>query len=332
MQKIAVVGAGFIGQTHIEAYQTLENVKITAVVDANKTAAESAAAKASCAWYVDLADALSKAEIDIVDVCLPTFLHEENVIMAAQAGKHVLCEKPVTFTLESFDRMQTACLDNDVKFMVAQVVRWHPEYTRIRDMIRANDLGSLRMIYAKRISQHPAWSSWFTDPQKSGGGLFDLHVHDIDYLYSLLGMPKSVSAVGWQSAKGCWNHICSRLVWADGHAAICEGSIAMTGEYPFSVELRVNGERGTLDYAFSAGHNLKDGENVSRFRWYPVEGGAQELSIAQYDMFAAELGAFVDAIETGGEIPIPPVASRQVLEIVIGIRESLEKGSITVNF
>lgn len=330
MQNIAVVGVGFIGQTHIASYRSMENVKITAIVDADKEAAQKAAEEIGCAWYADLKEAISAAEIDIVDICLPTFLHEESVIAAAQAGKHVLCEKPVTFTLESFDRMWKACKENHVKFMVAQVVRWHPEYVRIRKMIQDGELGEIRMVYEKRISQHPGWSSWFKDPEKSGGGLFDLHVHDIDYLYSVFGMPEKVSAVGWKSETGCWNHISSRLTWANGLNAVCEGSIAMTGDFPFSVEFRANGNKGTVDYAFSAGHNLKDGENLSRFRYFQEGTEGKVLTIEQYDMYTEELIAFVDTIENDKEVPIPPTESRNVLEIVMGIRQSLENGGESV--
>ena len=81
-----------------------------------------------------------------------------------------------------------------------------------------------------------------TDPEKSGGGLYDLNIHDIDFLYSVLGMPKSVYAVGGRAFR-CWNHISTSLVWEDGTKAVCETSLEMTGNYPFSIEFRGTGDK-----------------------------------------------------------------------------------------
>ena len=326
MQKVIVVGAGFIGRTHMEAWTRMKNAQLAAVVDQNGDVGREAAALFGAPYYATLQEAMQQEDATIADVCLPTFLHEACVLEAAAAGKHVLCEKPVTFELDSFDRMADACAHSGVRFMTAQVVRWDPAYAHIADMLRAGEFGAVRTVCTRRLSQHPGWSSWFRDPKKSGGGLYDLHVHDLDYVYSLFGMPCRVYASGWKSPDGCWNHICTELAWENGQTALCESSIAMTGAFPFTVEARINGERGTVDYAFSAGHNLHDGVAAARFQWYPADGEPAQLAPAKADMYEAELSAFADAVETGAEPPIPPAQTRQVLRIVLGVRASLESG------
>ena len=169
------------------------------------------------------------------------------------------------------DRMANACKENNVRFMVGQVARWWPEFTVIKDYLDKDKLGKIHMIYEKRLAQHPNWATWHRDPSKSGGGLYDLNIHDIDFLYSLFGLPEKVYAIGWKSPSGCWNHITSSLTWADGTNATCETSLEMTGNYPFSIEFRGTGDKGTLEYTLAAGFNIKDGEAGSKFMLYPAE-------------------------------------------------------------
>ena len=185
------------------------------------------------------------------------------------------------------------------------------------------------MVYEKRCCQHPTWSTWHRDPAKSGGGLYDLNVHDIDYLYSLFGKPNRVYAIGWKSASGCWNHVCTSLEWEGGPKAICETSLEMTGNWPFSIELRATGDKGTIAYALTAGVNINDGTRGSNLNWYPAgEENTYPLNVEQTDMFAGEIGEFFAAIRENRPAAVTPQDSRNVLEIVVAIRKSLEEGCV----
>ncbi len=331
MLNVAVLGTGYIGLAHIEAYKSVPDAKVVAIVDKSKEnglkGAE--AVGGECAYYATLEEAAAAQKIDIADICLPTSLHEEFVIKAANAKCNVLCEKPVTFDLESFDRMTGACKDNDVSFMVAQVARWWPEFITIRDYIQQDKLGKVHMIYEKRLAQHPNWTAWHRRPEVSGGGLYDINIHDIDFLYSIYGMPCRVYATGWKSPSDCWNHVCTSLIWADGTKAVCETSLEMTGNFPFSIEFRGCGDKGTLVYSLTAGHNIKDGERGNSFAYYPAgEDKVVSLESEQKDMFAAEIGEFVGAVIKGTEVPVTPAQSRQVLEIILASKKSLEEGVV----
>lgn len=329
MFKVAVVGLGYIAQNHLEAYRSMSDVTIAAVVSRSAEKGEKAAQTYGCRHYETLDAALAAEKLDVVSICVPTYLHEEYVIKAARAGCHVLCEKPVTFTLESLDRMVAACEENGVRFMVAQVARWWPEFITFKDYIDHDKLGSLHMVYEKRICQHPTWATWHRDPAKSGGGLYDLNVHDIDYLYSLFGMPARLRAIGWKSPTGCWNHVCTSLEWKSGVKAVCETSLEMTGNFPFSIELRATGDKGTLSYALSAGVNINDGEHGSNMNWYPAsEETVQPLEVEQTDMFAGEIREFLDAIRDNRPAVVTPQDSRNVLQIVLAIKKSLEEGVV----
>lgn len=329
MFKVAIVGMGYIAQNHIAAMKAIPDVEITAVISRSAEKGAKAAAEVGCKHYATLEEAVANEQINVVDICVPTYLHEEYVIKAAKAKCHVLCEKPITFELDSLDRMIVACEENGVRFMVAQVARWWPEFMTVKEYIDQGKLGDLHMIYEKRTCQHPTWATWHRDPAKSGGGLYDLNVHDIDYLYSLFGKPNRVYAIGWKSPTGCWNHVCASLEWASGAKAICETSLEMTGNYPFSIQLRATGDKGTLDYALTAGMNINDGERGSNLNWYPAgDEQTYPLNVEQTDMFAGEIVEFFTAIRENRPAVVTPQDSRNVLEIVLAMRKSLEEGCV----
>ncbi|NLC40019.1 MAG: Gfo/Idh/MocA family oxidoreductase [Clostridiaceae bacterium] len=327
MLNVAVVGAGYIGLAHIAAYKQIDNAQVVAVIDTNSEKGQEGAKEAGSKSYTSLKDALDNEKIDLVDICLPTVLHEEFTIEAANAKCHVLCEKPVTFTLESYDRMIKACEDNDVYFMVGQVARFWPEFMIIKDYVEKDELGDIHMIYEKRLSRHPNWSDWHTNPEISGGGLYDMNIHDIDYLYSLFGTPEQLYATGWQSPSGCWNHVSTNLTWDNGTQAIVETSLEMTGEFPFSIEFRGTGDKGTIHYSMRGGRNIKDEASAS-FYFFPEGEESQELEAEQTDMFVTEISSYVNAIENGTEAPITPTESRDVLKITLAIKDSLETGEV----
>lgn len=328
MLNVVIIGSGYIGDCHISAYQALDPsiVCLRAVVDANPVSGKKAAEKAGCCYFETLEQAIAACPIDVVDICVPTFLHEMFTLKAASLGKHVLCEKPVTLTLESFDRMYNACRENGVKFMTGQIVRFTPEFMEFSNCIKEGHLGNIHMLSEKRLCQHPAWTSWHRDPQKSGGGLFDLNTHDIDFIYSMFGLPESVSAVGWQNESGCWNHVTTLLRWKDKQA-VCETSLEMIGDYPFSVGVRATGDGGTLDYHATAGVNIKDADTLGSFMYYPTGAAPKEVSVAQYDPFRREIEEFLLAVKNDTPVPIPPEQTRDVLRILLATKEALETGT-----
>lgn len=333
MLKIAIVGGGYISQNHIGAYKAMTDVQVAAVICRNQEHGETVCRETgeNCHYYATLEAAAAAEKIDVVDICTPTSTHEDYVVRAAKLKCHVICEKPVTFDLESFDRMYQACRENHVLFMVAQVARWWPEFLAIKEAVTQGKLGNIHMIYEKRICQHPAWSTWHRDPAISGRGLYDLNVHDIDFLYSLLGMPSKIYANGWKSPTGCWNHVVTNLTWSSGEKAVCETSLEMTGNYPFSIEFRGTGDAGTLCYSMTAGMNINDGDRGCDFMWYPAnQEEVCPIEVEQTDMFAGELRGFLEAVMHKGKVPVTPEESREVLKIVLAIKKSLEEGIVII--
>ena len=132
--KSAVVGLGFIGKTHIEGHVSSGSVELKALVDSNEALGKEVAEKYGVKHYRTIDELFAGQNIDMIDICLPTYLHEACILQAVSAGKHVLCEKPVTLTMESFQRIKEAVNLAGVKFMLAQVLRFWPEYERITEL------------------------------------------------------------------------------------------------------------------------------------------------------------------------------------------------------
>ncbi len=329
MLKIAVIGTGFIGNTHAEACERSKYLELIGIVDKNQDAGRKAADRFGCKYYDDMMKMMEEEEVDIVDICLPTFLHEEYVLAALEKGKHVICEKPVSLTLESVEKMIHTAQRVNRKFMVAQVVRFWPEYAKIKEMYDKGRFGKIRMVYGNRIAQHPNWTSWHCDPKKSGGCLFDLHLHDIDFAFSMFGEVKDVYAVGWKTEQGCWDHIVSILNFKNGVKAVIEGSYAMPAGYPFTTNFRVVGEECGIEYLMKAGINLEDLDSSSRTL---IEfDSKKEPKCVETETgknpYQEELEYFAKCVEEDCEIQkIKPEDSRQVIRLMLAIQESLEKG------
>lgn len=201
--KVAVVGAGNIGQTeHMPAYQNLKDlVEVVAIADINAQRAKEAAAKYGVPKAYDSVDALLADGIpDIVDVCTWNVAHEEVAVKAMKAGAAVICEKPLAHTLESATRIQQVVRETGKPFMMAMVSRFGAEIQMLQEMIKAGELGDIYYAKTGYIRRRGTPIGWFTDTAKSGGGaLIDIGVHNIDAAWYLMGCPKPVRVSGQTS-------------------------------------------------------------------------------------------------------------------------------------
>ena len=124
--KVAIIGCGNIFPMHAESVKGLENTRIVAVCDVKKARAMDKAKQYDCNYYTDYKEMLSKEEIDVVHICLPHYLHAEVAIYAANLGKHILTEKPMSIKLEDAEAMIKAAKDNKVTLGVIFQNRYNP--------------------------------------------------------------------------------------------------------------------------------------------------------------------------------------------------------------
>ena len=193
MLKIGLVGVGGISGAHIPAWEAMEDTELVAICDIRPERMEPYPDNSQ---YTDFEEMLSKEEIDILDICMPTYLHEDFAIKAMEKGIHVICEKPISLKEEDVERVYSTAKKMNVKFMVAQCLRFWPEYELLKELYDTKRYGKLLSGYMGRLGNCPQWSwdNWMKDPERSGLVPYDLHVHDLDFMVYAFGKPTNVQS------------------------------------------------------------------------------------------------------------------------------------------
>jgi predicted dehydrogenase len=327
--KVAVLGLGFMGSTHLRALQTSPLAEVVAVASnepevltgaappkqGNLGAAGEALDLHGIRTYDDFNDAILDPDVEAVDICLPTNLHAPAAIAALRAGKHVLVEKPMGLSGEETDRMMAEANKAGRVLMSAQVLRFSPAYQALADAVRGGRLGAVRSAMFRRRCAAPVWSRWLTDPAQSGGGVFDLLIHDVDQCLWLFGWPAAVSATGYSDLSIGVDTMVASLHYPGIASVTVAGGWHHPKAYPFSMEFTVIGDRGTLDYHSS-------GRAPTLFH---ADGEASVLQIEERDGYAAEIEYFLECCQ-GNRTPdrCPPsesAAAVKLMRMLIAARE-----------
>ncbi len=265
--KVGIIGLGFMGTTHFGIHRQLGKSEIAAVADVDKK-------KLSGDWsrvignigggdnskpvdlsgirtYKDAMDLIADPDIDMVDICVPTYLHEQYATVALKSGKHVLCEKPVGRTLEEAKRITEAAEKSEKFFSAGLCVRYWPEYRHAFELYRSGRLGKMVSATFKRVSPNidgNAWENWFMKSDLSGGALLDLHLHDTDLVRYFFGRPKAVTSfglAGFRSDRGI-DHVFTHYDFGKGTLVTAEGSWAPAKTTPFEMSFQIVCEKGTV--------------------------------------------------------------------------------------
>lgn len=328
--KIGILGAGMMGNAHINGFRSFgqQNAEYAAICDIDRDKCEAFAGKYGLRAYTNLDDLFADKEIDIIDICLPSFMHEEFAVKVANAKKHLLVEKPIAFTLEAAKNIYGAAEKNGVRIMVAQVLRFWPEYVRIKEIYESGEIGDLVTIYAARLGQMATWCDWYQDPLKSGETLMNLTLHDIDFLHFMLGKPKSVYSAGKKDAMNNYNDVMNIFKFERGVNVMVDGSLSMTAGYPFTMRMRVLGTKGSLEFTFISGENIGP-ESTSSLVMYKPNDGGKLVEVNNYDAYGMEVRYFVDCIINGA--PTETVSKESILNVLASVtaaKKSLEDGKV----
>ena len=250
---VGVIGSGFMGQTHIAAFEKCESVnkiKILTVPESTKQAEQLMTENAKVVSVETNAEKFFTSDVDAFDICTPTSSHAELVRKAIDMKKPVLCEKPLAIESSLGCELVEEAENAGVLFMVAQVMRFWPEYKYLTDTIESEKLGKLCNVSMFRYSPIPGWgvNQWFKDLKISGGTLFDLHIHDIDYLQFALGTPKRLNGLGYKCQNLAYTDITTTLDFDDNIYASVYASYEMPNKVPFRMGYRALFENGLLDY------------------------------------------------------------------------------------
>ena len=235
--KVAILGAGFITDIHMESYHRfVPEAEVVAVYARNGEKAKAFAEKYNIPqWYDDVDTLLEKSGCEVVDICLPNYLHAPTTLKAAAAGKHIIIEKPLAITLEEADSMIEACKKANVKLMYAEELCFAPKYERARQMVNEGAIGDIYML--KQSEKHSGpHTDWFYDIDLAGGGvLMDMGCHAMAWFRWMLNNTKVVSVYATMSTvlhkqrtKGEDNSVVI-IEFENGVTAVAENSWAKHG-------------------------------------------------------------------------------------------------------
>jgi predicted dehydrogenase len=329
MIRIGLLGSGTMAAAHTKGLKSnrAKAAKMTGVYSAHEARRSAFASEHGIRAYDSLEQMLSDGEIDMIDVCAPSWLNEECCLKIAEAKKHIFLEKPIAFTMEAAKRIIGAAEKNGVRLMVGQVLRFWPEYVKLKELCDAGTLGDIRDVYAARLRQPPE-EAWYQDPQKSGGTLLNLMVHDIDFLHHMLGKPVSVYSVGTDGCggvMGIFRFVC-------GANAALQGSLSMAQGYPFTAHMRVAGTKATAEFIYKAGESIYTDATTSLVLCEPGKE-PQNIKTEHYDPYGREVEYFCECIEQGKRTDI--VTNESVLSVLssmLAAKQSMQDNLVhTIN-
>ncbi len=319
MLKVGIIGMGHMGERHINSYKNIDNVEVGAVNDVRISELVNKFDLEGIKTYEKIDDLLNDECIDFVDICLPTFLHKEYTTKALDAGKHVICEKPMAMNVEECDAMIEAQKKSGRFLMIAQCIRFWNEYEILKDYVFQNKFGRLLSLYMLRACEPPSWSwnNWLEQGSKSGGAILDLHVHDVDMVNYLLGKPEAVYSVGANAIKGGGIDILSTQYLYDKDIVVTvDCNWAVEGRFGFEAGFRACFERGTIIFST---------KNNPSITIYPKDKDSFVPELETKDAYEKELSYFADCIEKGKEPEIvTPKSARDTIKIVTAELKSIE--------
>lgn len=321
--NVAVAGLGFMGVTHLRAYLKNPQARIVAVCGLNRLPENGVLRGvagnikkpgdirlgATVKIYRQFDELLADRDVKLVDICTPTALHPAQVIAALKAGKHVLCEKPLAQNSADARKILKAAAASKKFLMPAMCMRFWPGWNWLKKVVAEKTYGQVRAVNFRRLSELPAWSKAGTH---AGGALFDLHIHDTDFVNFLFGRPQSVFSSGVTGADGAIHHVMTQYHFTGEPVVCAEGSwLRASG---FNMGFTIHCERATLDFDFARGAGaLCVNEAGGKSRMMKLENG---------DGYDAELRYFVDCVARGER---PEIVTARDAVTALEICEAEEK-------
>ena len=304
---VGIVGLGFMAATHIRAYRQVDGVRVSAICNPSGRHLDGDFTRvagnvgATDPVILDLkgvratrefSELLNDPNIHLIDICAPTKAHADLSLAALRAGKHVLCEKPLARTVPQAMTIAAGAAAAKTYFMPAMCLRFWPEWAWLQAAIAEGRYGRVLAARFRRVAEPPGWGqNTFFHGADSGGALFDLHIHDTDFVQFCFGRPKAVYSAGYTKFSGAIDHVVTHYDVSSGAIVHAEGAWAMTPGFGFNMSYTVNFERATADYDSSRGkESLRLAEQGQEPRI---------VACAATDGYVGELRHLVESIQQG---------------------------------
>ncbi len=344
MSKIgfAIVGCGNIAPFHAEAIRDTEGAELVAVCDKDPSRATELAEKFSAESYTDFAETLKRDDVHVVNICLPSGLHESLTIQAANAGKHVMVEKPLDITLEKCDSIIAVCKKNKVKLATIFPCRFKPGVSAIKNAISTGQFGKLilgdvavKWFRTQEYYDNAEWrGTWKFD---GGGALMNQSIHYIDILQDIMGPVESVSANCATLVKNIEVEDTAVAVIKFKNGAL--GTITgTTAAYPgFDARVGIHGENGSailegeslIIWEFSD-NTLQDEVLKSSINETKSSGANDPTKNLKSEGHKLQVSDMVAAINEDREPMVSGESGRKAVEIICAIYQSNRNNGETV--
>lgn len=337
MVRVGLIGAGFIGRNHFNQYEKMpERARVVALCDAqadrragdwSKVGGNIADAQGtkrdlgSIKPYTDWHQIIVDPDVDAIDICVPTNLHHDIAVAALKAGKHVLCEKPMALNVADCEDM-IAAAKPPLKLMVAQCIRFWPEYVWFKKAFDSGEYGKLKALHLRRQASAPTYTlnNWAARPDVSGGAILDLHVHDVDYALYLLGKPQAVFATGYQSATGSVDRVHASWLYPSKVSVQVESYWDAHPGFAFNMGFTAVFEKATVHWDCATGQPLKVFVNGQ---------DPQTPEMPTDDGYYGEIDHFVTCIEKNVAPSVTtPQQSRDAVAVALAEQQSIVTGQV----
>jgi predicted dehydrogenase len=344
MAGFAIVGCGMIADFHLKALAEINGARVVAVVDSVPAALDRFAAKhqLQCGLYTSLAPALEQRDVDIVIVSTPSGAHMESAVAAAEAGKHVVVEKPLEVTLERCDRIIEACDRNRVQLCTIFPSRFADANRTLKAAVDAGRFGRLTLGETTckwwRPQSYYDQGGWRgTKALDGGGALMNQAIHNVDLLQWLMGPVTHINAFTGllaherieveDTAVAC-------LRFASGALGVIEATTSVHPGLPKTIA--IHGDRGTavieqedvLRWDFTP-ETPEDAAIKERFaQKVGASGGSSDPAAISHLGHARQLTDFVQSIESGRPPLVDGREGRKAVEIILAIYRAAETGQL----
>ncbi len=337
--SFGVVGAGLIADFHARAIGDIEKAKFVACCDVHADRANALAKKYGGKAFDSYETMLESDEIDIVTIATPSGLHMEPTVAAAEAGKHVICEKPLEITLERIDAMIEAHKKAGTRLGGIFPYRFNDMMAPLREAIRSGRFGTI--TYASVFV--PWWrtdayykDSWHGTWKLDGGGaLMNQSIHMIDMLCDLLPPIESVQA--YTATLGhkmeAEDAAVAALRYTNGALGLIYGT---TASYPGQFRrFEIMGTKGTVINVENsitvwqfADERPEDEEVRKRFMEIEGGGGVADPAAITHENHTRNFKAFLDALESGEDFWIDGSEARKAVEVILAVYRSAREGQL----
>lgn len=303
MLKVGLIGCGFMGTMHANCYKNINGVELAAFADLRPEYAKKLAEGTNAAIYDDGKDLINNADVDIIDICLPTYLHAEYALLAMEKAKYVFVEKPVALTEDEGAKMLEKAKETGSNVQVGQVIRFWDEYVELAKIITSGKYGKIINANFRRLSPIPTWgwNDWLLKHELSGGAAQDLHIHDMDYVLSLFGKPNTIKSV--KNIIGGKSSYINSLLSYDDFVVGVEGTWDLPGTHPFEATFRVVFEKAVVENAGGKFMLYTDAEEAEiKIEKKDLGEGFEGGNISDLGGYYNELVYFTDCAKTGAKI------------------------------